>query len=173
MLFLYVICLLKFPDSKLWTWHFGSAVLLEFQVGTKTPFSRTSKTFSLQWYAAGQSNCWAFTVDSFSRETKLSNHKMTMVCKIWGFRPSHNASPQSSNDSFKHFKVSFQHTASKHRKKVQKLKYFIGCPNNFRMIFKKSVKLKRYLYFFRTLRFDGIFLLFSFPERNYFQKFYG
>ena len=133
MLFLYVICLLKFPDSKLWTWHFGSAVLLEFQVGTKTPFSRTSKTFSLQWYAAGQSNCWAFTVDSFSRETKLSNHKMTMVCKIWGFRPSHNASPQSSNDSFKHFKVSFPHTASKHRKKVQKLKYFICCPNKFRM----------------------------------------
>ena len=124
MLFLYVICLLKFPDSKLWTWHFGSAVLLEFQVGTKTPFSRTSKTFSLQWYAAGQSNCWAFTVDSFSRETKLSNYKMTMVCKIWGFRPSHNASPQSSNDSFKHFNVSFPHTASKHRKKGSKIEIF-------------------------------------------------
>ena len=45
MLFLYVICLLKFPDSKLWTWHFGSAVLLEFQVEQKRLFHELQRHF--------------------------------------------------------------------------------------------------------------------------------
>ena len=133
MLFLYVICLLKFPDSKLWTWHFGSAVLLEFQVEQKRLFHELQRHFRFNGMQQDKvivgllllivlvvkQNCliikwqWSAKFEAFGLLTMLRLKAQTIVSSI---------------------SMSLFHTLHQNiEKKVQKLKYFICCPNKFRM----------------------------------------
>ena len=75
----YVLRLQKISDSKLWTWHFRSALLVEFQVETKARASKEGITIWKNFYSfVSAGSLWEFC-------KKLSNHKTPTVCKIWGF----------------------------------------------------------------------------------------
>ena len=124
MLFLYVICLLKFPDSKLWTWHFGSAVLLEFQVEQKRLFHELQRHFRFNGMQQDKvivgllllivlvvkQNCliikwqWSAKFEAFGLLTMLRLKAQTIVSSI--SRSLFNTLHQNIEKRFKNWNIS-------------------------------------------------------------------